>query len=968
MIKYLEDNLYAKTKDSQSKILFTQWDYDKKVISTALQAVSALFPHYSLHDESHSVTIINNIVRVIGKENIAKLSAIDIWLLLEASYSHDIGMVVSGQELNKSLESEEFKDFFKDLIQDEKNRLHEFACQFQIDGNTIKYKNDTLDLKVHNGIKFILAEFFRRSHADRSKDIITNPSRELGLPSPRGVIPQRIVKILADICSCHTKSFDDVMALPFCEVGIDTEDAHPRFIACLLRIGDLLDLDNNRFSEVMLRTLTTLPKDTLDYKAKHFSIESFRVDREKIEVKAKCENYETANITQHWFNYLNSEISNQMIRWNEIVPSKDFGYLPTIGDLKVELLNYEYIDGKNQPKFKVNTDKAFELLRGTNLYLGKHQSIREILQNATDATLLRMWLEHEDDLKSKTPQSKKFIELAQQYPITVQITEKEQEGEWKNWLIEIIDKGTGISEDDLKFLMNTGSSSKNRKKANIIESMPAWMRPSGTFGIGFQSIFMLTDVVTIETKSYFDEQFQIITLNSPTSLQDGNILIEKKKTTHAVKPGTKIIINYKTKAIPDRISINLEPSNASRIAENFDPFTHDSLDIELGKVCDEVFNFSNKNCLPIELIVEKKGYETSTSESRKFNFFEPENSLEFQIRWEENMHNVQIVTYYKNQEAENKIRLKFLSLNVNIHKHKASQVLTLDRNKVKPEYEKTLKKDILQSLFKILPEDFNSIFKTDESKAIGSMFLNYYFEEEASKELDIRQYNQWENFEITVDDTRFTLKRLLESIDSLKLVYNNEPILPDEDLFYLKDKELSIRMRGGRTNLASTEFFLFMTKNLFSSISMVISDSNHERKVSLTKEEQGDVMDRETLVSTIKGLRHNYSSRMIIPCNKKYFTLRIKDNAHQPYVYHYWLDINVHTPFPKMLSPFVTEQNLADEKNFKLALNDKVYNWVYTNRYNEKTTLEDIKAAYAIFIKDFDVEELNKGISDTEGV
>ena len=99
----------------------------------------------------------------------------------------------------------------------------------------------------------------------------------------------------------------------------------------------------------------------------------------------------------------------------------------------------------------------------------------------------------------------------------------------RNWLIELKDNGTGISSDDLRFLMNTGSSSKNKSRVGIMDEMPAWMKPSGTFGIGFQSIFMLTDIVNIETKSFFDEQFQIIELNSPNSPKDGDILIQKKQ-------------------------------------------------------------------------------------------------------------------------------------------------------------------------------------------------------------------------------------------------------------------------------------------------------------------------------------------------------------------------------------------------------------------------------------------------------
>ncbi len=327
MIKFLENLLYQKTQGTQSEILFAQWNYDKKIIPVALNSISNLFPHYSLHDESHSITIINNIVRVLGKDKIENLSAIDIWLILEASYCHDIGMVVSYDKIIEALNSNEFLDFFKEIQQNKKNGLYDFSNQFLIENNKINYNSKELNLEFHDGIKYILAEFFRRKHADRSKEIIISPHEELNLTSPRGVIPQRIFKILGDICSCHTKNFDDVMNLSFCEVGIDVEDAHPRFIACLLRIGDLLDLDNNRFSEVMLRTLSKIPIDTLNHKSKHLSIESFRVDNELIEVNAKCKDYETASITQHWFNYLNSEISNQMNKWNTIVPYKDFGYL-----------------------------------------------------------------------------------------------------------------------------------------------------------------------------------------------------------------------------------------------------------------------------------------------------------------------------------------------------------------------------------------------------------------------------------------------------------------------------------------------------------------------------------------------------------------------------------------------------------------------------------------------------------------
>lgn len=961
MIKHLEKLLYEKTQGTQSEILFAQWNYDKKIIPVALNAVSTLFPHYSLHDESHSITIINNIVRVLGKEKLEKLSAIDIWLILEASYSHDIGMVVSSDKLIEALQSKDFFDFFKEIQQDKKNGLYEFASQFKIDEGKIKYSSGELNLEYHDGIKFILAEFFRRTHSDRSKEIITNPNGELKLSSPRGVIPQRLFKILADICSSHTKNFDDVMKLPFSEVGIDIENSHPRFISCLLRIGDLLDLDNNRFSEVMLRTLSKIPIDTLNHKAKHLSIESFRVDNEIIDVSARCFDYDTANITQHWFNYLNSEISQQMINWNNIVPFKELGYLPTIGNLKVELFGYDYIDGKKKPKFSVDTDKAMELLRGAGIYEGAFQCVREILQNAVDATVLRIWLEYKDEKEFdlSNPNSTDFNRIKDDFRIEININEKNVIGEYKIWEFSIADRGVGLSSHDLNFLMNTGSSSKNRKRINLIEEMPFWLRPSGIFGIGFQSIFMLTEQVKLDTKNFFTEELQIIELNSPNSVKDGGILVQKLKTSHKRKPGTLLLFEHKTKAIPERWSIKGEQKNASRIAHNYDPFSEESLDIELGKIFDEIFDFTSKSYIPLKLFLNGNEIETRSNKS-KFKYFEKENSIELNIYSEEKENKWRIITYYKNQQAENSLRIMFLGFEINIHRDKASSVLELNRNKIRPEYNSELTNQFFTSAFKIITNNFNEIFQNDESKSLGSMFLNYYYNQyDFLSHFDIKNYNHWENLKLNISSRDYKIKDLLNTIKSLKLVYDNRVNAHYGDVYEIDDKELTISLRGGSPSFDFTTFLLDKFSNTMTSIQKMEDVETNVRQIYFSKKEQkSPVEDSELKRILINTKNSYYSSRSIIPCIEKYFSLRLKDDAHESYVYHYRFDYYLNLQYPKMLSPFISVEDENNKTELKIVLNEKLYEWVYKNRYEEKTTIEEIKDCYQNFIREYDLEQL----------
>jgi len=939
MLKYIENLLYEKTKNTQSQILHTQWSYDKKIIPDILQTISTIFPHYSLHDETHSITIINNVVRVLGKENIEKLSAIDLWLILEASYKHDIGMAITAKEIKNTLKSKNFINFFKDILSDKKHGLYEFASQFKIKNRKIQYKKKQLDLKLHDGIKFLLAEFYRSKHSKRSKKIIENNR----------------FKILGMICDSHTQNFDDVMKLSFLEVGIDIEDAHPRFIACMLRIGDLLDLDNNRFSDVMLKTLHKIPSNTLKHKDKHLAIESFRVDRKRIEILARCKNYEVANITQHWFNYLNNEISQQMIKWNEIVPSKEFGHLPTIGNLRVELKKYDFIDGKNKPQFKIDTQKALALLQGAGIYENIYKSMRELLQNSVDATLLRIWLENGDNKDLKTPNTKDFLSLLSKYPITIMISENKITNNKLEWKIEIEDNGIGISADDLKFLMTTGSSSRNKSKRNIIEDMPKWMKPSGTFGIGFQSVFMLTKQVILETKSFFDEKYQVIELNSPNSKKDGTILVEKQQSNHNKKVGTKIIFMHKTKKIPNSYSFGRDKSLSQKTIASFDPIVDDSFNIEIASLIDNIALFSMKNYIPLDLIFNDEHIIKKEKNSmNNFNYFSQKNSLELSCSFDNcfSIYNNQV--FYKNQfiEKNHLNTMKFIAFDINILNDDASKVLTIDRDEIRKKYLKKLNKKISKSIYEYIISEYEKIFKNKQQKVIASFFLNYYFFDELKK--DGLVFDEWKNYNIECDDkSSISLGDLFNKVD--KIIFIDIPPTMENsnriDKYILKNKVLKILVYQHDNNITD-----FIKKILFLFFKSVKFNIEKNQKTFLKKEYINPIK-KKYLLKLLSKLNHYYWKRAKIPCHNKYIKLRLEKSAWKPYL----SQINVQAyslSAPAMLSPYF----IKDNNELEYRVSDKVIDWVYNNRYDKTTTKQEIEDTYKIFEQDMKeaVEKINK--------
>lgn len=97
----------------------------KKSLKDRLRVVPMYFPHFSMHDESHSANIIKYLGLLLGKENIEKLSVSDIMMVCMAAYTHDISMSVSYEMIHEKMTSDEWKDILKKYTKSQQEDLAE---------------------------------------------------------------------------------------------------------------------------------------------------------------------------------------------------------------------------------------------------------------------------------------------------------------------------------------------------------------------------------------------------------------------------------------------------------------------------------------------------------------------------------------------------------------------------------------------------------------------------------------------------------------------------------------------------------------------------------------------------------------------------------------------------------------------------------------------------------------------------
>lgn len=549
----LEQHLknFAECEENARRLL-ESFHIIREKMQVGLRPIMTLFPHYSEHGQEHSEHIISAIEGLLGKDRIIKLSPAETWMILVCAYMHDLGMLVQGKELKENWKTKEFQEHIKSCMESQDQELKHAALNVISSGVVKGELNWPVD--IYRDVILLASEFYRKKHPERVKDL---PHRaELKqllnvIMSNDGKLPPRIQDVVGKICSSHGTSFEQMLNILEPTDSLMGYVFHPRFIASMICLGDLCDLDNGRFNEMAIEVFGGLTKSNLIHYFKHESVSSFVIEKDKISVifdipnkkikhtlqnmKSAPVNMENADLqdfcdqilveTQNWLSWMEDIVKNIKLFWDRFSVGEIDALSPAL-DYKILIDGKETISSKRNMRFTFSNDKAYELIEGYNLYNNKYIFIRELLQNSIDALKIQFWkdllagrwnhllkhLENDGEIDYSEIQPFDFSDKSvfdyYQVKIYVNHTGNDQVAKF---VIE--DNGTGISKEDVaNRIIKTGS--RELKYDNIEGPIPEWLKPTSAFGIGLHSVFAVTEKLFALTKTETDKNVYNINMHS----------------------------------------------------------------------------------------------------------------------------------------------------------------------------------------------------------------------------------------------------------------------------------------------------------------------------------------------------------------------------------------------------------------------------------------------------------------------
>lgn len=494
MINEMQHTKAYKLLEERESVFLNQVNEAIDIANKMLPLINSVFTTYTIHGIKHSINVAEYMFDLI--EDAKEMSDLELVMLIYAALFHDSGMIVSDQEINGIKNDEIFP-------------------------GGRKYSKV---LEKYGDNKVALQECIRPVHGLRVKDFIdslmeTN-SKIFLIPETTNIFFHRELEL---ICRSHCEDFSWIIKNLKHDIIKNQYNLNAQFIAILLRIGDYLDIDEQRAPFYLYKYLKPNDYSDLEWR-QHFLIENYNkiCKNEKTGLKEIVFHGQSDDPSVHrkllkYFDCINSELVNA-VKLCETYEKEKY-----LLNLRTNIVNNIYTTGFSFSDFKLSLDynSVTNLLMGEYIYGDKKYGLRELIQNSIDAC----------KTMQETAETHPNFRLQKYAPLICVTIDKD------NSQVIISDNGSGMSDNIIKnYFLNVGIS---YYKSDDYVLLGKEYSPIGYYGIGFLACFMLSDSVEVVTKHFEENKVTRI------EFEKNSEYICWSYEDNFKTQGTEIILEYK---------------------------------------------------------------------------------------------------------------------------------------------------------------------------------------------------------------------------------------------------------------------------------------------------------------------------------------------------------------------------------------------------------------------------------------
>lgn len=461
-------NLLIKRENNVAKSLSGILGLIEPEVAKTLEYIKTQFPNFTEHGIQHSLRIINYIYSIMSEDLKQNISDVEIFCFIMAAFFHDMGM---------TLVDVEDKD-------NQRTNHHLYA---------------------YRPIKHFFEKYMQML-----------------------VERRRLEKCIIFVSEAHGRSIEELYNdNDFRKIEtIEGQVLRYGLLAILLRIGDLMDLEEQRVCEFNMHMNLEYYNNpvSLVHNRRHLDDITYNYSPSKITVSVLTDGREKYKVWSQWLEYLDEEIMYANTHYL-IGENSDFfrNYkLPEVIKCVKPSENAKF--AVEEIRFQVDDTGALWDIITKSVYTNEFDYIRELIQNAIDATLLKIYLDDKENIEYQSPRSWHCNDK-------VMIAYSQKEG-----TLWVEDYGTGMNENELSnYLFKTANSGyKYMKKREFM--FPAIAK----FGIGFVACLTKADKIQILTQTQSDNG-----INAEIESKSTIAFIEKN--IQRACQGTTVILHVKEK-------------------------------------------------------------------------------------------------------------------------------------------------------------------------------------------------------------------------------------------------------------------------------------------------------------------------------------------------------------------------------------------------------------------------------------